>query len=339
MLGFEVSRSTPGCMPRSAVLRGLPNPRSRAKQRSRLDRHRDAKRGPPPAFALTEQLEATVPRDPPDLHSFDVTDYLRRTAESGLPAAERLRQLAVFLDVERHVTASATRAGWSVLRRIYDEAARLDPRDAWVRCSRAASALGALVLLQPGDPFRARLWREALHSARAAVDLDPADAHAHYLLGKVHYWHEPAQPALALASFEEATRREPGHAWARLYTAHCLHDLERWAEAADAYGQVDRGVFTGPSGGWRRELMLEQRAYCLLRGGRRAEAVVAFTEVIRRREEAFERGEDPLESDALFILPKLLVEAASTDLRSEIGDRARALVKRYGYAELLARMV
>lgn len=325
-------------MPRSAVLRGLPNPRSRAKQRSRLDRCREEKRAPPHASALTEHLEATVPQGRVELQSLDLTAYLRRTAGSDLPAAERLRQLAVFLDVERHVTSSATRAGWSVLRRIYDEAARLGPKDASVRCSRAASALDALVGLRAGDPFRGRLWREALHAARAALDLDPADAQAHYLLGQVHYWHPPAQLALALASFEEATRREPGHAWARLYTAHCLQDLERWAEAADAYDHVDRGAFTGLRGGWRRELMLEQRAYCLLRSGRRADAVVAFTEVIRRREEAFERGEDPLESDALFILPELLVKAASTELRAELGDRVRALLRGYGDAELLARL-
>ncbi|MEZ4447154.1 MAG: tetratricopeptide repeat protein [Polyangiaceae bacterium] len=87
----------------------------------------------------------------------------------------------------------------------------------------------------------------------------------------------------ALHLFDEALARAPDHAWARLYRAHCLYDLERWTEAADAYAAVPKGAFDGPRS-WRMHLLVEQRALCLLRGGRREEALALFSKILGRYE-------------------------------------------------------
>jgi tetratricopeptide (TPR) repeat protein len=175
--------------------------------------------------------------------------------------------------------------------------------------------------------------RQAVHAARTAIDCDPMDADGHYALGRVLYWHDPCEREDALRSFEEATRLDPDHQWARLYVAHCLHDLERWSEASDAYGRVSLSAFDGPTG-WRRELLREQRAYCMLRSGRRDEALAAFADVVRRRESAFDRTEDQLLSDTLFVYPYLLEEAAAGELSVELGERVAALLVRYRGLEL-----
>lgn len=192
----------------------------------------------------------------------------------------------------------------------------------------AVTSLSLADMADDDDPGKDRLWRIALEAAETACAVDNANPDLRYTLGHVLYLARPPRTTEALAEFEHAMALEPGHAWANLYQAHCLHDLARWNAAAEAYGKVDAAAFAGHAA-WRTELLREQRATCLLRAGRRREALSTFTAVIERREAAISRGEDSLNSPVLCEPPLLLVEAAKGELRAELLPRVRALVESF----------
>src|SRR5690349_18595899 len=74
-----------------------------------------------------------------------------------------------------------------------------------------------------------------------------------------------------------------GFGWAQLYRAHCLHDLGRWSEAVQAYSKVDPSFFVG-SIAWRYGLLREQRAWCHLQAGHKAQALAEFLGIVHRYE-------------------------------------------------------
>ncbi|HSQ80281.1 MAG TPA: hypothetical protein VLU54_03935, partial [Casimicrobiaceae bacterium] len=82
--------------------------------------------------------------------------------------------------------------------------------------------------------------------------------------------------------------------------------------------------------GWRRELLIEQRAHCLLMAGRVEQALVGFLRRLESCEQALDRGERWPDSDALHDPPDLLVAAAAGRLRELLGARVEALVTRMG---------
>lgn len=318
-------------MTRKAVLRGTPVPKSRAKLRGRLDRDRAQRErsNAPGSDALSSWLSdwLSTRSQLSELRALDLTAVVRESANLGPHAAERLRRLAVCIDEERLVDARTGLDGWQVFARIYEAAKRLDPNDPQIRNSEAISALELYEASEDTDAGAPKLLRIALWAADEACRLAPQDPSLHYTRGRVFYESRPPQLEDALNAFEKAVGIAPGLPWANLYRAHCLHDMERWEEAAVAYASVNAASL-GSGSQWRLELLIEQRSYCLLKSGRPKRALEGFIEVLRRREAAIERGEDGL-SAVLFIPPYLLVEASRTALRSELFERVEKLLRSF----------
>ena len=109
---------------------------------------------------------------------------------------------------------------------------------------------------------------------------------------------------------------------ALLYRAHFLQDMERWSEACRAYEQVNASFFVGPWT-WRYELLLEQKAYCLLRSGNIASATTQFSALLDRWTAHPELARD--------LLGVYVTEAATGVLREQLWGRLSSLVKREGW--------
>lgn len=210
-----------------------------------------------------------------DVERLDLKSFLRDTAELDLPAQRRLAEMG-YACVSGLRVGPAGRA-WSAVSRFFDEALRIDAEDVEVHRLRGISALD-LAPLDEGDA-RDKLLGLAFASLDHAVQLAPKDAHFHYLRGFVLYEDRRHPPEEALASFEQALVHEEQHGWARLYKAHCLHDMKRWADAAEAYARVPREQFKGHVA-WRMDLLVEQRASCLLEAGHDAEARAEFERLL-----------------------------------------------------------
>jgi hypothetical protein len=305
-------------------------PKSRAKLRGRLDgEDRSATQAEPQVVRdeLFAWIAGWLPARPStqQLASLDLRSFVRDSAHLGFDAAERLRLLAVHLDDESLVVTGTSLARWEIYKRIYAEARRLSPDDPWILRSMAITALDIAESAERDEAGRDRLWNEAASAAWSACELDDADPQLLYTLGHVLYCAWPSRTEEALVEFERALVLDNADQWANLYRAHCLQDLRRWREAADAYAGVNASAFVGAKA-WRVELLREQRAFCLLRAGDRNEALAAFVEVLQRREAAIARGEDSLESPALSEPPVLLVEAAHGELRAELYERVEALI-------------
>jgi tetratricopeptide (TPR) repeat protein len=131
---------------------------------------------------------------------------------------------------------------------------------------------------------------------------------------------------LALEWFQKAISVDPGFGWARLYRAHCLHDLGRWSEAADAYSDVDPAFLVGNLA-WRYDLLREQRAHCLLQAGDRERALTEFLGILQRYEK-----EPRL---ARYQLLRELTAAAEGVFREQLSERLAAL-NRHPARELFA---
>ncbi len=251
-------------MKRNAVKSGLFDQRGRATTRRRSRR----RQGPVDRGdgGLTEWLVARGPRS---VRRVDLEKFLRDTAGFEPPAAERLRQLAIYLELEAQALPGA--AGWDALRRIYDRALRLEPENAEVYVSMSISAREQAECLAD-SPEQRRILDAGVAAARQAIELAPDSASAHDALG--HLLYSRGETQAALEAFECALACDadgPRSDWVRLYRAHCLHDMERWADALAAYDAVGRASFTGPCA-WRVDVLAEQKALCLHRLGRVAEA-------------------------------------------------------------------
>src|SRR5262249_55967768 len=155
---------------------------------------------------------------------------------------ERLRRLGIRLESRLSWREEQPRA-WLALDRLYAAALQLNPRDAFVHLSRAISTKEhAEGLLHSGvtrdawtDSSLRRMMRVAYEAASAAMDLMPADVDVLYTMGDLCYVDPDRGPGEALPWYESALEQDPSAGWALLYRAHCLQDLGRWREAADAY--------------------------------------------------------------------------------------------------------
>lgn len=314
-------------MPRSAILTGRFQQRDRAQLRGRLDRH-GAPRSTDVNAALDAWLDANVRlRDEPSaIESLDLTSFLRRTATIDIAPDERLRRLAIHIESDLAVREEQLRA-WLTHDRIYRAALDLNPRAVWVQLSRAISAREhseALPLRRNTEawkesPLRRRMMRTARDALREALAVEPDSAEALCLMGQ-HCYFDPDEGLVeAVRWYEGALEREPGMGWALLYRAHCLHDLERWKEAAEAYDAVPPNSLTGPKA-WRYEHLLEQRAYCLWRAGEVERATRALKALLTRWERSPQCASEAW--------GWLLAEAARGSLHDALFARACALYAR-----------
>jgi tetratricopeptide (TPR) repeat protein len=251
----------------------------------------------------------------------DLDAFLRATSLLGIGAAERLRQLAIRLERVSH--GELPRA-WLVVDRVYEHALRLEPDHGSVHHSRGVTAMSYAEL---ADALRVerRLFDQAHSSLQEARAVDGDDAASCYATGLTCYSDPDRSTEEALGWFEAALADTPTHAWSRLYRAHCLHDLQRWEKAVQAYDEVPLGAFEGPRA-WRVDLLKEQRAYCRLRAGDRDQALAEFEALLDLYEKEPRRAE--------WMLFSCIEEAAKGPLRKEIGERVDRLLQRAGLQEM-----
>ena len=305
-------------MRRSPVLAGLTSQRDRAQLRGRLDR-RERQTAPSPKDQLVAWLNATVSiHDVSEAETLDLTDFLRNSGKFELSPEERLRQLAIFLEPD---LLTPQPRGWLALDRIYQQALRYAPNSVWVHHSRALSGKYCAECLSPNDDATTyrRIMESAWDAANRAHQIESTDADVLYLLGSLSYIDSTRTVKESLMFFDEAIGDDPNHQWALLYRAHCLQDLERWAAAAAAYDVVNPSYFVGPWV-WRYELLLEQRAYCLLRSGDDEAALAQFRRLLDRWTANPELANGPM---GVYI-----TDAASGQLRRHLWDDLFGLVRR-----------
>lgn len=213
------------------------------------------------------------------LERLGLDDFLHESARFDLPAGERLRLLAV--ELEGSVFFENPLRTWAALDRVYQQAVRLSPKDPWMHASRGISA-SSVAELADGD-VAARLNKTAHAALLRAGELDSSDARIAYALGQAVYVDHSRSPSDALSHFDRALALDPRHPWARLYRAHCLHDLERWSDAVVAYSAVPMDEFRGPKS-WRMDLLVEQRGWCRLKAGDAEGALDDFEKILARYE-------------------------------------------------------
>jgi tetratricopeptide (TPR) repeat protein len=244
------------------------------------------------------------------VEALDLTRYVRDTAHIELSASERLRQLAIALEDE--LSFAPQPRGWLALDRIYAAGRALDLDDADIEISRAISAESCAACLYDQQDARQRIILAGREAADRAIALRPEDALAHHALGMLHYSSAGGDIEHALSCFERAVALDSKLGWARLYRAHCLHDLGRWSEAAQAYSAVDPSFLVGPKA-WRYDLLREQRAWCLLQAGERESALAELLALLLRYE-----GQPGLAKHQLL---RELTAAAAGPLRLELSER------------------
>ncbi len=213
-----------------------------------------------------------------ELEALSAEDFLRQTTHSSLSTAARLRLLAIF--IEPIAAAGVQPRGWAVLARLYSRAASAAPHNVWVLHARALAAMHIADRRRP-DAVQAQLLDDAQQALEQALFIRPGEAELCNAMGKLCY--ERDDPQTALAWYERALAADPALPWAALYRAHCLHDLQRWDEAVDAYDAVPADAFIGAVS-WRMALLVEQRGYCRLRAGDRAGATADIAAVLTQYE-------------------------------------------------------
>lgn len=246
-----------------------------------------------------------------ELERLDLGSFVRATAAYDAPPEERLRQLAIAL--EARVSFDSPLREWGAVERVYAAAIRLEPED-WVLHSSRSICASRLAEVTTDPRDLERLVRASDESLRRALELAPDAAELHYLAGYNTYVHRTGSTEDALGELERAIELDGSHGFARLYRAHCLHDLERFEEAAAAYDDVPHGAFRGPTS-WRMDLLVEQRAHCRGMAGDLDGARADFERVLTR----YER-EPHL---ALYAPPRYRRWAA--DAFPELADRVEAV--------------
>lgn len=172
--------------------------------------------------------------------------------------------------------------------------------------------------LNDEDAARTALLNESLDVCRRGLVAAGENASLYSTLGRTQY--ELRQLEESLQAYETAVGLEPDHVWSALYNAHCLHDLERWAEAVVAYEAVDISSFDGPKS-WRGVLLRDQLAICRLHAGDVERSITDFEAALHRYES----------NPGLLHSPQYLVEAANATPGDRLKIRVDALLRKEGW--------
>lgn len=115
-----------------------------------------------------------------------------------------------------------------------------DPTLDELRARAAAEPGNAAAQRELGQALYERLeFEEALQAFAGTIALDPADAEAHFWIGRVHFGHFQDLER-SLCYFEAAVRSDPGHATARWLLARVLKQLGRAAGLEAHAAELDR---------------------------------------------------------------------------------------------------
>lgn len=282
-------------MPRTPVLTGATKQLDRSRQRGSLDRRRAERRGDRapenPRAAFDAWLAANMSDlDTTSAERLDLRTFLATAGEiTQLAPVEQLRRLAIYLESELVWRTEHVVRRWTAVDRVYRAALRIESRDADVHDSRGISAQAFAASCESSDrerrdrAARRRMMNVAHQAAGRVLEILPDDPRSAYRMGNLLYEDPEAAIADALTWFERALALDPREGWSRLYRAHCLHDLERWAEAAAAYDALEPSFFVEERA-WRYEFVLEARAYCRLLAGDANRAEAAFAALLTRWE-------------------------------------------------------
>lgn len=190
----------------------------------------------------------------------DLDAFVRDSGEVPLSPAERLRSLGVHLQ-RRRGPAPPPHA----LDRVFEAATRLAPDDARLWYAWGVWAEETSRRWDPdADPERDPRARLAARCFLRAREVGPEHAFTHYGVGLVRLERGDAQEALAC--FDRAVELDPSDPLAHLYRAYALWDLERFADAVEAFEAVPLEGLRGKRA-WRVDEVLEETARCRLLAG------------------------------------------------------------------------
>lgn len=280
--------------------------------------------GPPPPEQLSQLLaERFAAPSIQTIAKIDLVRFVRETGQVELPPAERLRLLARHVE-DRCTSVDDQPGGWVALARIYDQARQLASKpteEVEVLRSRALAAYHCQNGHDetPGDvsPVASRIRRAAYEAVHAALSIDDSRADLHELLGSIVYADPDGDTNDALSAFEAALAYDAANLYARFFSALALQDLERWSDALAAYDAVPSSFFDPKARRWRREVFLENRAFCALKAGEIERAEREMTALLDRYEKNLDLARDaPLVS---------LVQAATGPFYESLGARVRRL--------------
>jgi tetratricopeptide (TPR) repeat protein len=262
---------------------------------------------------------------PEKLHAF-----LEATRDIDMPAAERLRWLAINLDYQEF------EQGWQGLRAIYQAAAEADPANAFVPHSWGISAINwAEKWRTPGLSDRVAIAGEAARVLRAALEFLPRDSRIAHTLG-LSYYNHPARAAnpeeyrsQAIHWFGLAIEWDIGNTIAQLYLAHCFHDRKDWPRAIARYEKVDLNRLAHNWPVWRAVKCREQLAQCYAYSGNREEAIHKFAVLL----DDVESWDEQRVEEGIVNVDELVLTVTGTLDNSELRRRVWALVGRLGLQE------
>jgi tetratricopeptide (TPR) repeat protein len=253
--------------------------------------------------------------------------FLKETQNLELPAAERLRKLAIALEGRQFEN------GWDDLRMIYAAAVEADPHDANLFHSWGISALDWFGDWNtPKMADRVAIAAEVEQVLARALELAPQSSSIAYTLGLVYYNYpsrledRASYTAKAIPWFRKSLEWDVNNEMAQLYLAHCYHDEKDWGRAIEAHEKVDqeRLVREWPHRRWRAIKCREQSAACYAWNGDTDEAVRRFARLLDELESIDEQTAE----EAIANVDEL-VEAITRKLNHpELLRRTRALVKR-----------
>lgn len=265
-------------MKRTSVKSGLIDQRNRATQ-SRRERqilvHQKESKDELIEWLIKSKIDES------DITSINLTDYLRCTQHFEIHPEERLRQLAIHIETE--ACSLPGEAGWQSLKRIYDQATKLNENDETVWLSMGISACEIADNLT-NEKSKRTIFKAGEHAILNAMALRSNSSYSHYILGYLFYFQGEKQAALN--EFEKSLiceNEKQIHSWAQLYKAHCLHDIGNWEKALNSYNLVDLSAFDGHKS-WRVDVLREQKAQCIYMIGRKEEAEGILIKILDRYE-------------------------------------------------------
>lgn len=263
-----------------------------------------------------------------DISTFDIDGFGARTKTHGKDRAEAIRQLAIWHSEEFPPTSLDA---WTTLDFLYSHAHRLDADNIRIPNSKGVTALNiALVLDSTQESNEMHLIARGAFAE--ALRRDASDADSMYGLGLSNYFQHDGDISEAKQWFSRALATEPTMARARLYLGHCLQDEQRWSEALTEYRRVDRERLVEELQAWRTNKLDEQMGFCLMKLGQTEQALELFRSVL----DAYERATPDALPDDLIGYPSELVDAATSELATELSSRVKNCLERHEWYSFYA---
>lgn len=132
--------------------------------------------------------------------------------------------------------ANAKESDFRMAMKLYGKATQLDNSNA-----SACADLGLLYAYKLNVSNGKRDFRTDTVSyfAKIALDIDPNQADAHYLLGWMEYLYE-GKYKKAIRQLNRSVKLNPNHAWSRYILGNCYRELRQWENARNNYRAAEK---------------------------------------------------------------------------------------------------